>query len=171
MQVLKADQFTELIAQAVIKPRLRRELRFQAAAAKLADDEWEYTELFAVSDRTGRRGVLIVQPDDEPHVVTYDLTQGAAARTTGRAQPIICDFCRTWQRGSNAASITLTPDYRIGASTTFLCCADLDCSRHVRTLTSAAKMSRAQLREDLDDDGRILRLRRRLNEIIAQLAI
>lgn len=171
MNHLSADQFSDLVGDASIKPRLRRELRFQAAASQLTDEEWASRELLAISDRTGRQGVLIIQPGETPHIVAYELTQGVAARTTGRAQPIICDFCRTWQRGSNAASITLTPNYRTGASTTFLCCADLACSRHVRTLTSAAKMSRAQLREDLDDAGRTERLTRRLHEVIAQLGI
>ena len=171
MNRLTAEQFAEYIGTAPIKPRLRRELRFNAATSQLSDDDWARTELLAVSDRTGRQGVLIIQPGGQPHFIAYELTTGIAARTTGRAQPIICDFCRTWQRGSNAASITLTPNYRTGTSTTFLCCADLDCSRHVRTLTNAAKMSRAQLREDLDDAGRTLRLQQRLNEIITHLNI
>lgn len=111
-----------------------------------------------------------MQPDDTPSIIAYELAQGVAAKSTGRAQPVICDFCRTWQRGSNAASITLQPDYRSNASTTFLCCADLDCSRHVRTLTAAAKMSRAQLREDLNDSGRVERLKDRLRQIIVQLS-
>lgn len=110
-----------------------------------------------------------MQPDAVPYVVAYELTEGLAQRSTGRAQPIICDFCRTWQRGSNAASITLQPDYRTGASTTFLCCADLNCSQHVRTQTSAAKLSRAQLREDLTDERRVARLKDRLRAVISQL--
>lgn len=169
MQRLTIEQFTTLVDNAVIKPRLKRELRFVASTRDLNDDRWSSTELLAVHDRTDNKGVLLIQPDNTVFVVAYELTQGFAARSSGRAQPIICDFCRTWQRGSNAASITLQPDYRSGASTTFLCCADLDCSRHVRTLTNAAQLSRAQLREDLNDDGRVARLKDRLRDIVQQL--
>lgn len=171
MKQLSLEQFTDLVVTATVKPRLRRELRFIAAVQTLTSEQWSDTELLAISDRTGKKGVLILQPDDTPHVVAFELTSGIASASTGRAQPVICDFCRTWQRGSNAASITLTPDYRSGASTTFLCCADLGCSRHVRSLTSAAKLSRAQLRENLDDSGRIERLARRLRDLITQLKI
>lgn len=169
MQHLTSETFSEIVSVTIVRPRLKRDLRFTAATKHLDNTQWHSTELLGISDRTGVKGVLIMQPDDTPYAVAYELTRGIASKSTGRAQPVICDFCRTWQRGSNAASITLQPDYRTGASTTFLCCADLDCSRHARTQTSASNLSRAQLREDLDDERRVARLKDRLRAIMTQL--
>ena len=89
---------------------------------------------------------------------------------TGRYRAIICDFCYTWQPGSNAASITFKQAVT-NNSIRWLCCVDLDCSRHVRTLTKASVVSRAQLREDITNEGRVLRLKQRLIEKIDQLSL
>lgn len=86
---------------------------------------------------------------------------------TGRRRAIICDFCYTWQPGSNAASITFSTNAK--RKIRFMCCADLKCSQHVRTLTKASIVSRTQLRENMTNETRVLRLKQRLKEKIGQL--
>jgi len=166
MRQLTPDSFKELIDGASIRPRVKREVRFTTSAANMDDEAWEQTELLAISDRAGNKGVLLLSGTaDATYAFAYELSRGITS-TTGRAQAIICDFCRTWQTGSRSGSVTLSKPERGAGSVSFLCCADLECSRHVRTLTDASHTSRAQLREDMDTDQRIARLKRRIEEVV-----
>jgi flavoprotein len=110
-------------------------------------------------------------PDDDIYIVPYEISKGIVSRQTGRAQPIICDFCRTWQAGSGAGNISFQKDKRSLSSVGFLCCADLQCSSHARTKTQASLISRAQLREDITNERRVERLKIRLRQIIAELQL
>ena len=166
MRMLNSDTFNQLIASVAIKPRLRQELRFTTSTAAMTADDWRDTELLAVTDRSGRRGVLLFAPGDDIFAVPYELSKGMTNRQTGRAQPIICDFCRTWQAGSGAARISFSKNKQTNDSVGFLCCADLQCSRHVRGQTVASRVARAQLREDLTSEQRVERLVQRLHEIV-----
>jgi hypothetical protein len=169
MQVLDLEQFNQLIAEAQLKPRLKRELRFINSTSNMTAQDWHEAEILSITDRTGNKGVLLLAPDDDIYILPYELSRGIVNRQTGRTQPIICDFCRTWQGGSNAASISLQKDKQSFNSVGFLCCGDLACSQHVRSKTSASRISRAQLREDLTDEQRLERLEGRLRQIIADL--
>jgi hypothetical protein len=171
MKILGQEQFNKLITQANIKPRLKRELRFIASTAHMTPQDWEEAELLSVSDRNHKSGVLLLAPDEAVYVLPHELSIGIANRQTGRAQPVICDFCRTWQRGSSAASISFQKDRQSINSVGFLCCADLGCSDHVRGKASAARISRAQLREDMTNEQRVERLKTRLRQIIADLEL
>lgn len=164
MKQLTQDEFNEVMNQASIRPRIKREVRFVPSVGALSDEVWRETELLAVSDRAGNKGVLLFDSGDAFYGVAYELSRGITS-SNGKAQPIICDFCRTWQTGSRSGSVTLIKPVRDSGSVTFLCCADLECSRHVRNLTSAAKTSRSQLREDMSSEERVERLRRRIQEI------
>lgn len=171
MQKLTQEVFQQVIDMAGIKPRIKREVRFTTSVAHLDDETWERTELLPIVDRAGNKGVLLFQIEvGEMFAVSFELSRGLTS-STGKAQAIICDFCRTWQTGSRSGSITLKKAGRETGSITFLCCADLECSRHVRNITSAAKTSRSQLREDIDTDQRISRLKHRLEEVASQLGI
>lgn len=166
MKKLTPESFKELIDAANIRPRIKREVRFAASTADMSAETWEQTEVLAISDRAGNKGVLLLcGAADTTYAVAYELSRGITS-TTGRAQPIICDFCRTWQTGSRSGSVTLQKPGRDAGSVTFLCCADLQCSRHVRNLTAAAKTSRSQLREDIDNDQRVARLKQRIEEVV-----
>lgn len=169
MKKLTQESFDELVVQAQIKPRIRQGLKFVAATAGLDDTDWQDTELLAIPDRTGNKGVLLVAPYEEIRVIAYELSRGLVSRQTGRAQPVICDFCRTWQSGSGAGSISFRKAKQSLNSVTFLCCADLACSRHVRGKTPAARLSRAQLREDMTNDQRVERLKTRLRQILLDI--
>lgn len=169
MKTLTQPEFTQLVNQAPIKPRLKKDLKFVASTANLPED-WSEYELIAITDRTGDKGVLLLQPDEGLYIAQYELSRRIIDANTGRSRAVICDFCYTWQPGSGAASITFT---QTGGkhSVRFLCCGDLNCSQHVRTATKASLVSRSQLRESLDNDERINRLRTRLTSTIDQLGL
>lgn len=171
MKALDLKQFNQLIEQAQIKPRLKRELRFITSTSGMTQEDWQESELLTITDRTGNKGVLLMAPDDDLFIIPYELSGGIASRQTGRAQPVICDFCRTWQTGSRAGSISFRKDKQSNNSVGFLCCSDLACSKHVRSKTLAARTSRAQLREDMTDEQRVERLKARLRQIIDNLQL
>jgi hypothetical protein len=163
MQALDREQLTQLLKAQRVRPRLVRDLRF--VPEEITD--WHNRELLAISTRSGAAGVLLIETG-QSYVLPYELTTKIADKTTGRTKAVICDFCYTWQRGSNAARITfLRPSD--SHSFTFLCCADLACSLHVRNLTPQASLSRSQLREDLSPAQRVQRLREKLDGLIALL--
>jgi hypothetical protein len=168
---LSSDAFDALIAASThIAPRVKRELRFVTSVVGITDEQWEAAELLTITDRTGRRGVLLMQPYDDLYIVPFELKTGLMS-STGRAQAIICDFCRTWQVGTRSGSVTFAKDKRGAQSVSYLCCADLLCSQHVRNLTSASKTSRSQLREDLTIEQRVDRLKERLTRIVTELGL
>ncbi len=166
MKKRELDEFNELLDRATIKSKLKKELRFVTSVAEISDEEWDERELLAISDRTGNKGVLLVSLDDDFYVLPYEL-KSSLVSSTGYTQSIICDFCRTWQSGSRAGSISF-PLSRT-SSISYLCCGDLKCSMHVRTKTSAAKVSRSQLREDLTIEQRVDRLKTRMKRFISKL--
>ena len=171
MRIITPELFQELIDATVIRPRIKREVRFSNAVAGIGDDDWDTIELIAMSDRAGNKGIIILEDDESNlYAAGYEISRGITS-STGKAQPIICDFCRTWQTGSRSGSVTIHKPGRDTGSISFLCCADLQCSRHVRNLTSASKTSRAQLREDMDNDQRVQRLKLRIKEITKLLGI
>jgi len=169
MRTLDHELFTTIVQQADIKPRVKKELKFVSSTAQLAAD-WSDYELLFISDRTGDKGILFLQPGEDLYIVQCEVARRIVDSQTGRDRAIICDFCFTWQPGGNAASITF-----IHAETKhkvrFLCCGDLACSQHVRTLTKSARVSRAQLRESLTNDDRVARLKLKLTRLITQLGL
>lgn len=169
MKTLSQEQFNHLMTQVDMKPRLKAELRFVASISDMTSDDWHEAELLGIASKSGNGGVLLLAPDDDIYAIPYELSRGITNRQTGRAQPIICDFCRTWQAGNNAGSISFKKDKRSVNSVSFLCCADLKCSQHVRGKTNASRVSKAQLREDLVNEQRVERLRTQLRQIIADL--
>lgn len=152
MNALTRDELTRLLDENRIKPRLKRELRFTPEAIT----DWEDRDFLVVTNRSRSEGVLIFP--GAKNVVPFAL-QPRKANASGRVEPIICDFCATWQRGSNSAVISFQKER---SSQSFLCCGDLDCSSHVRDKTPESKLSRTQLRENMTPQARIERLRSRL---------
>jgi hypothetical protein len=169
MKKVSIEEFDELISLAQIKPRLKRELRFVNCTENMSDEEWVDRELLSVSDRNGNNGVLLLSLDKGMYVLPYEFKTGITSSITGRSQSVICDFCRTWQRGDKSASIRFLKSKN--SSVHYLCCADLLCSMHVRDKTDASLTSRTQLREDMSADQRIERLNTRLADLVATLPI
>ncbi len=156
MNPISREQFAELASG--LKPRLRRELRFVPEEIT----NWEDRDFLAVTNKQGNEGVLLV-PFARKKIVPISL-QARKPNAAGRVEAIICDICATWQRGTHSAVITFAVD--AAHSVSFLCCADLLCSFHVRGKTAAAQLSRSQLREQITAEGRIERLKHRLEDIL-----
>jgi hypothetical protein len=167
MRKLTLSTFNELIAESSIKPRLKSELRFINSTEHLSDEEWEERELLAITDRNGNKGVLLVSLDEDFYMLPYEIKTGIVSSSTGRSQSVICDFCQTWQYGNKSGSISFVKSKKSNVS--YLCCADLKCSMHVRNKTIEAKTSRSQLREDLTTEQRIERLKNRVRGYVTQL--
>jgi hypothetical protein len=169
MQTLDQATFSHLLQDSDIKPRLKKELKFIASTSHLNAD-WTQYELIAITDRTGDKGILLLQPEATLYIAQYELARRIVDSVTGRDRAIICDLCYTWQPGANAASISFT--HALTKHTVrFLCCGDLACSQHVRTATKASVASRAHLRESLSNEDRVARLTRKLLAIIDQLGL
>ncbi len=168
MRTIPLELFQTLVASSAIRPRIKRDVRFVNATS---NQDWGISELIPVGDRSGNKGIIILEDDEANlYLAGYELSRGLTS-STGKAQPIICDFCRTWQTGSRSGSITIHRPGRDTGAISFLCCADLRCSEHVRSLTSASRTSRAQLREDMNNDQRIARLKVRIREIAQLLGL
>lgn len=155
--MLTREAFTQRIDAAAIKPRLSRELRFVPEEIT----SWEQRDFLAILTKSKNEGVLLYGD----HTAAFMLSKRKPG-VSGRIEPIICDLCATWQRGSNSATITFTRSDK--STVSYLCCGDLDCSLHVRGLTAAGKLARTQLREDITPTRRIERLHTRLTRIVAQ---
>lgn len=169
MRTLSQDDFSAALTGVDMQSRLKNELKFHKSVEALPGD-WSDYELIAITDRTGRKGILLLQPDNDLYIVQYELSRSVIDSQTGRGRPIICDFCYTWQPGSNAASILFTKPHsklKVG----FLCCGDLGCSQHVRSTTKEGMVSRTQLRENLTNQQRVDRLKSRLRAKIQQLEL
>lgn len=159
MNAITREEFADIIKP--LRPRLKRELRF--VPEEITD--WKNRDFLAVMNRSKSEGVLIA-PLENVYVVPFQL-QKRKPNKTGRVEAIICDFCVTWQRGSNSAVISFAKEK---SSVSFLCCGDLDCSLHVRDKTRAAKLSRTQLRENISPEGRVERLQAKLETILADIS-
>jgi hypothetical protein len=157
MYKITREEFAERIAVGRIKLRLRKVLRFVPEEIS----EWDSRDFLAVTDKAGNEGVLIYQDLTAPFTLSPRV-----ARSGGRVAAIICDICATWRRGPESAVLTLPKgDSR---SVSYLVCADLDCSLHVRGMTDAGILSRSQIREDITPDRRVERLRERLMAILSE---
>lgn len=163
MDAITKEEFTNLLRQEHIKPRLARELRFTPDEVH----DWSDREILAITSRSENEGLLLV---DLGHfyVLPFTMSKRITNKQTGRSTPITCDFCYTWQRGGSAGSITFTRT-EDGHTFTFLCCGDLDCSLHIRNKTAASALSRTQLHEDMTIEQRIARLHKKLEEVIGIL--
>jgi len=144
------------------KPRLMRDIRFVPEEVA----HWDKREMLAVFTKSANEGVLFIELDDELVLLPFERGKRIIDSATGRSKSITCDFCKTWQRGSNAAIICFP--LSDGRTKGYLCCADLDCSLHVRNLTPQSSLSRTQLHEDITTEGRIVRLKKSLHTLIEQ---
>jgi hypothetical protein len=166
MRSITVTQLHELAKAAGVKKRLLQELRF--LPENVAD--WSELEYLPVYDRSQAKGLLIIEIDSGLYLTPFELSRGIGDQSTGRLKPIICDLCFTWQGGGNAGRITATrkSDQHV---ISYLCCADLRCSDHVRTKTTAAQRSRTQLREDLNNEQRAERLKQKLQGFVDNLGL
>lgn len=166
MKSIDAAEFERVAKATGARSKLLRELRF--ALDEISD--WDEREFVCATDRTRDKGVLLIEIDGKRYAAPYELTRRVVDKATGRSKSVTCDLCYTWRSGGDAARIRFvrTSDKH---TITWLCCADLACSAHVRGKTSAAKISRANLREDLTNEQRIERLRSKLRALADTLGL
>lgn len=172
MKKIDILEFNELIKRSAdIKPKLKRDIRFNNSVVGLDDEEWESSEMIPIFDKSKNHGILLADFDGSKiYLLPFDLFT-RVPNSTGRVVSIICDFCRTWRPGVESASITFSKDKRMLNSVTFLCCGDLKCSMNARNKTDAAIKSRTQVREDISVEGKIIRLQNKLLEVIKDLKL
>jgi len=151
------DELTKLLTAARISKRIIRDLRYVPEGITYPEER----DFLAVMNKASAEGVLLYGE----RVIPFLLSKRSANRA-GRVEAIICDICATWQRGTNSAVLTLKRSSE--RSSSYLVCADLDCSLHVRDMTNASKLSRSQLREHVTIPERIARLETRLRAICAE---
>ncbi len=149
------DELSEQLKAERISKRLVRDLRYVPEEITHADKR----DFLAVTTKSDNEGVLMY----ETSVHQFELRK-RGSNAAGRVEAIICDFCATWQRGTTSAVITFKKSDRHTVS--HLVCADLDCSLHVRDLTDVSKLSRTQLREHITPEDRVVRLNKRLGELL-----
>ncbi|MCA9337053.1 FBP domain-containing protein [Candidatus Saccharibacteria bacterium] len=149
------DELSMSLKKTRIKPRIIRELRYVPSEILHSESR----DFLVIMNKSRSEGVLLFESMFYP----FSLTKKAAS-STGRVDGIICDICSTWQRGNNAARIAFAKGDR--RSVSYLVCADLDCSLHVRDMTPESKLSRVQLREHVALDGRIERLYTNLSRLL-----
>ncbi len=171
MQTISLQFFDELLDESSVKQRLKRELRFNTSISHLEDSQWNELEMINISNRSGNEGVLVLGLTSSFYLLPYEFNKIGPSVSTGRPQPVICDLCRTWQSGTRAGTITFTNVKSTKSSVTYLCCRDLRCSDHVRSKSTASKISRTQLREDIGIEQRIDRLNERLDRLVNDLEI
>lgn len=160
MRLLSREEFATSIGAAAIKPRLRRILRYVPEEITYS----EAREFLTVTNKSGNEGVLLYGE----LVVPFQLSP-RIAKSGGRVAAVICDICATWRRGPESASITFPKGDK--STVSYLVCADLDCSLHVRGLTATGLLSRSQVREDITPEKRIERLNARLTVILDGLDV
>ena len=169
MKTIDSQLVKDAITQLKISKSLQRQLNL-SILADMPESYWERYELFGLPTKNNSAGILFLEPHDDLYAIAYEIN-AIPAGTTGRTKPIICDFCKTWQTGGRAGSITFRTERRSSNSISFLCCLDLACSLHVRDLTAASKSSRAQLREDITPGHRVERLRAKIASLIEKFSL
>jgi hypothetical protein len=170
MKILSESEFASLLKSAPIKPRFKRDLKYNLSTEGMDEKAWSEHELLPIWNKSRSGGILLLQPQDKLYLVPFE-SGDTAYDATGRSKAAICDFCYTWQAAGRAGLTAFYPGEKSLDSTSLLCCKDLRCSDHVRTKTNAAIKSRTQLREDLDNDGRVARLKARLSDVVDRLQI
>ncbi len=78
MKSLDREQFSKLLKEQRIKPRLSRELRFVPEEIK----DWNERELLAIGTRSKAEGLLLVHIDDF-YMLPYELATNFKDKTTG----------------------------------------------------------------------------------------
>ncbi len=169
MNTMTTQSFQEYIRALRLSNGFKR--RITAAPLTLMhDDEWSNYELFSVPTKDGAAGIVFIESNGLLYGAAYE-SSPVKDPVTGRSKSVICDFCKTWQAGGRASYLVFRTKRGSADVIGFLCCTDLKCSLHVRDMTDAAHVSRAQLREDITREQRIERLRRKLNAVVDTLRL
>ena len=164
MKIIDKNSLDALLAVSHVRPRLRRELKYNPQ-----DIDWDTLDFLVVTTAAQDKGVLIVPNDAGYYVAEFDGRRRPKATGNGRIKAAICDICYTWRAGGGVTTITF-PLNKGERSVGVMACLDLQCSHHVRGLTNAARVSRAQLPENLTVEQRVDRLNSRLHDLLERIS-
>jgi hypothetical protein len=148
--IIALDTLNDQLLQAGFKKKKLAELRIP----DVYKEYWSEIELTSVCDKSQTRGIIIFFNASNTYAVKYELKK-IKPNSKGISGSILCDFCYTLQPRSKTAVITFDLNREKTRSVSFYCCADLQCSLHVRGLTDASLVSKSQIREDIIPQKRI----------------
>jgi hypothetical protein len=146
------DTLVEQLASHGFNKKKLKEYRVPA----IFKDYWPEIELAPFCDKAESKGIILFEVAQQLYAAKYELKK-IKPGLSGTSKPIICDFCFTVQPRNQTALITFDLNREKTKSVAYFCCADLQCSLHVRGLTDAALRSKSQLREDISPEARITR--------------
>lgn len=161
---MKIDQekLTELLIENGFRNKKIKEYRIPVELKAY----WPEIELVMLCDKAQAKGVLLFDDGTALSAVKYELGKIKPNRN-GASTSILCDFCFTMQSRNQTALITFDLNREKTKSVGYYCCADLQCSLHVRGLTDASLRSRSKIREDITPEGRIARFVVKTSKIFA----
>lgn len=167
MDRLTKEKFELLIGDLPYRGRFTRDLEFRESTAHLDEAAWNDLEVLPIWSANKQSGLLLLQPEERIHAVPF-LFRKPATAGSGQLAPVVCNFCCTWRGNGGGGQMTFYPanlPEESAAGTQV--CYDLKCSDHAREKTQAALMSKLQMFETLDAEGRVKRLKNRLAKFIA----
>ena len=163
MKRINQDSLNKLLKREGINQRVLSKLR-----TKILDDlDWNNLDFFTLTNKSKKRGLLIYQSGNQVLIRSYSI-RPKPANLSGQNKPMVCDICRTWRRGSSIGFMTITKSQNQNKEIGNYVCFKLDCSLHVRDMTPQSKLSKTQIREDLDRKAKIVRLNRNLKSILTR---
>ena len=169
MRTLDIPQIRAILGDAMVSKNIQRRLNVSIVNS-IDLDMWASYELLNIPTKDRVAGVMLIELGDDMYATAYEISS-IVDKSTGRAKPIICDFCKTWQPGGRAGVVTFRPYRRSLNSISLLCCLDLGCSMHVRDMSQSSATSRSQLHEDVSCEYRVGRLQHELSTIIERLGL
>jgi len=161
MQIQDSDIATLLIQHGFSKKKVK-----EYHTPTIFKDYWPEIELAPFCDKAETKGILLFETTLELRAVKFELGK-IKSDPSGLSKQILCDFCFTLQPRAQTALITFDLNREKTKTLAFYCCADLQCSLHVRGLTDAALRSKSQIREDITPEDRIVRFSNKTTKIFA----
>lgn len=161
--VLTSEKAKEHIVSSEYKLSTKKKLQYASAEFK----KLLPYELVPVFNNKADGFVLIYNDETNDYVpVRFESSKLKASKLTGRQRAVICDLCFTWRKGSGISRISFYPPQKDQKGIGLLCCSKLDCSLHVRSLTEESTLSRAQFKEDMNEQEKISRLKTKCMSLI-----
>lgn len=130
-------------------------------------NDWCDIEFVPFCDKAQTKGILLFEESNILKVAKFELKK-LKPGLGGVSKPIICDFCFTLQPRPQVSLITFELNREKTKTLAHYCCADLQCSLHVRGLTVAALRSKSQIKEDILPEARVARFTTKTRDIFSR---
>ena len=102
MRTLDIPQIRAILGDAMVSKNIQRRLNVSIVNS-IDLDMWASYELLNIPTKDRVAGVMLIELGDDMYATAYEISS-IVDKSTGRAKPIICDFCKTWQPGGRAGS-------------------------------------------------------------------